>query len=76
VQRFSGRVRNLGRSVARDVVVDILVADGSGGFECLRHRAAVTPADLAPGASGTYAVDLASPCFAGGTRANVQARWN
>jgi len=77
VQRFTGRVKNLGNAIARDVAVDILVAaDNRVGDECLRYRAAVTPAVLAPGASGTYAVEIENPCFAGGTRADVQARWN
>lgn len=76
VQRFSGTVKNQGKTLARDVSVNIRVVGGDGRQECLHKKIAVSPPDLGPGATGSYAVELDHPCFGGGTDAFVEASWH
>lgn len=75
VQEFDGTVRNIGGSVAEDVVVIIRVTEPVQGAQCLREEVDVDPPTLPPDASGTFSVRLQNPCFLGPTTVDMRPDW-
>lgn len=76
VQRYSGRVKNVGGADAKNVRVSIAVRETVQGADCLEDEIEVTPADLSPGATGRFTAELENPCFNGPTDAKLRPVWD
>jgi hypothetical protein len=76
VQSFSGKVKNQGGTEAHDVAVAIRVIEPTQGDECVTDEIDVAPANLAPGATGTFEADFNSPCFQGPTQTELRVEWD
>lgn len=75
-QSFSGKVKNKGGAVARDVTVAIRVIEPTQGDECIDDKITISASTLAPGESATFTADYDNPCFAGPTDTEIRVEWN
>jgi len=73
---IEGKVKNVGGEAAQNVSVTINVADSGQGNPCLSQDVTVTPANLPPGQSGDFKVDLESPCLNGEPSLDVALAWD
>jgi len=58
-----GEVKNVGGADAQRVIVTISAIDRSKETPCLRQEAEVSPSTLHPGESGSFELDVDSPCL-------------
>ncbi len=75
VREFSGAVKNVGGTTARDVVVVISVTEPVQGASCVREEVDVQPSVLKPGEVGSYSIELENPCFFGAINTEVTPDW-
>jgi hypothetical protein len=67
----SGKVKNVGGSEARSVLVTVKAVDSTAGTPCLQEDVGVTPSTLRPGETGDFDADIDNPCLSGDTPVDI-----
>jgi hypothetical protein len=75
MMHITGEVKNVGGKDAESVVVAVTALDSVQGNPCLDEEADVTPATLRPGQSGSFDLNLDSPCLFGNAKVDLQPVW-
>ena len=71
----SGTVKNLGGADARSVAVRVSATDDMQGNPCLSEQTPVEPPTLRPGQTGTFDIEIDSPCLYGQPGLDVTPLW-
>lgn len=71
----SGEVKNVGGEEARGVSVTITALDDTQGNPCLQQATTVSPPTLRSGDSGSFDLDLDSPCLFGDPSVSITPAW-